>query len=79
MADVQKNAKKLVMVFATNGDKNVSLSVDKPKASLGEAQIKSAMDTIVAQNIFAPNGEDIVEAVKAKVVITDTTPYDLEL
>ena len=37
------------------------------------------MDLVVSKNIFAPNGEDIVEAVKAKVVITDTTPYDLEL
>lgn len=76
-ADVQKNAKKLVMVFATNGEKNVSLSVDKPKASLGEAQIKSAMDTIVAQNIFAPNGEDLVKCVEAKIVSTNTNEYDL--
>ena len=77
MADGVKNAKKLVMVFATNGDRNVSLSVDNPKASLGEAQIKSAMETIVAQNIFAPNGEDLVRCVEAKIVTTNTNEYDL--
>ena len=77
MADGVKNAKKLVMVFATNKDKNVSLSVDNPKASLGEAQIKSAMETIVAQNIFAPNGEDLVRCVEAKIVTTNTNEYDL--
>ena len=77
MADGVKNAKKLVMVFATNGDRNVSLSVDNPKASLGEAQIKSAMETIVAQNIFAPNGEDLVKCVEAKIVTTNTNEYDL--
>ena len=77
MADGVKNAKKLVMVFATNKDKNVSLYVDKPKASLGEAQIKSAMETIVAQNIFAPNGEDLVKCVEAKIVTTNTNEYDL--
>ena len=77
MADGVKNAKKLVMVFATNKDKNVSLSVDKPKASLREAQIKSAMETIVAQNIFAPNGEDLVKCVEAKIVTTNTNEYDL--
>ena len=77
MADGVKNAKKLVMVFATNGDKNVSLSVDNPKASLQEAQIKSAMETIVAQNIFAPNKEDLVRCVEAKIVTTNTNEYDL--
>ena len=77
MANVQKNAKKLVMVFGTDGDKNVSLSVDKPKASLQETQIKSAMETIVAQNIFAPNGEDLVKCVEAKIVTTNTNEYDL--
>ena len=77
MADGVKNAKKLVMVFGTNKEKNVSLSVDKPKSSLNETQIKSAMETIVAQNIFAPNGEDLVKCVEAKIVTTNTNEYDL--
>ena len=77
MADGVKNAKKLVMVFATNGDKNVSLSVDNPKASLQEAQVKTAMETIIAQNIFAPNDEDLVKCVEAKIVTTNTNEYDL--
>ena len=77
MADGVKNAKKLVMVFGTNKEKNVSLSVDNPKSSLNETQIKSAMDTIVAQNIFAPNGEDLVKCVEAKIVTTNTNEYDL--
>ena len=77
MADGVKNAKKLVMVFGTNKEKNVSLSVDNPKASLNETQIKSAMETIVAQNIFAPNGEDLVKCVEAKIVTTNTNESDL--
>ena len=77
MADGVKNAKKLVMVFGTNKEKNVSLSIDKPKASLNETQIKSAMETIVAQNIFAPNGEDLVKCIEAKIVTTNTNEYDL--
>lgn len=77
MASVKVNTKKLVMVFGTNGDKNVSLSIDKPKASLQEAQIKTAMETIVAQNIFAPNGEDLIKCVEAKIVNTNTDEYDL--
>ena len=77
MADGVKNAKKLVMVFGTNKEKNVSLSIDKPKSSLNETQIKSAMETIVAQNIFAPNGEDLVKCIEAKIVTTNTNEYDL--
>lgn len=77
MADGVKNAKRLVMVFATNGDKNVSLSIDKPKASLKETEIKTAMETIITQNIFAPNGEDLVKCVEAKIVTTNTNEYDL--
>lgn len=77
MADGVKNAKRLVMVFATNGDKNVSLSIDKPKAALKETEIKTAMETIITQNIFAPNGEDLVKCVEAKIVTTNTNEYDL--
>ena len=60
-----------------NGDKNVSLSIDKPKAALKETEIKTAMETIVAQNIFAPNGEDLIKCVEAKIVNTNTDEYDL--
>mgnify|MGYP002625602586 CR=1 FL=1 len=38
-----------------------------------------SLDLVVSKNIFAPNGADIVSAVEAKVVVTDTTAYDLEL
>ena len=67
------------MTFKTNDDKNVSLSVDNPREDITESEIKDAMDLVVSKNIFAPNGADIVSAVEAKVVVTDTTSYDLEL
>ena len=74
-----ETTKKLIMSFLTSDDKKVSLSVDNPREDITEGEIKSAMDLIVSKNIFAPNGGDIVQAVEAKVVITDTTPYDLVL
>ena len=37
------------------------------------------MDLVVEKNIFAPNGADIVSTIEAKVVVTDTTEYDLVL
>ena len=74
-----EQTKKLMMTFKTSADKNISLSIDNPRDDINKTEIKNAINLVFSKNIFAPNGEDIVEAVKAKVVITDTTPYDLEL
>ena len=74
-----EETKRLVMTFKTTDDKKVSLSVDNPREDITESEIKDAMDLVVSKNIFAPNGADIVSAVEAKVVVTDTTAYDLEL
>ena len=74
-----EQTKRLVMTFKTDGDRKVSLVVDDPREDISESEIKAAMDLVIAKNIFAPNGDDIVQAVDAKIVVTDTTPYDLVL
>ena len=74
-----EQTKRLVMTFKTDGDRKVSLVVDDPRDDISESEIKAAMDLVIAKNIFAPNGDDIVQAIDAKVVVTDTTPYDLVL
>ena len=74
-----ETTKRLVMSFLTSEDKKVSLTVDNPWDDINETEIKSAMDLVVEKNIFAPNGSDIVATVEAKVVVTDTTEYDLVL
>ena len=74
-----EQTKKLLMTFKTTDDKKISLSVDDPREDVLESEIKSAMDLVVSKNIFAPGGSDIAEAISAKVVVTDTTPYDLEI
>lgn len=72
-----ETTKRLVMTFKNTDDGKVSLSVDDPRDDVTEAEIKAVMDLVVSKNIFAPNGMDLVAAVEAKVVVTDTTPYDL--
>ena len=74
-----EQTKRLVMTFKSSDDKKVSLSVDNPRENITENEIKSAMDLIVSKNIFAPNGSDMVAVVEAKVIVTDTTEYDLAL
>lgn len=75
MAGIMKT--RLLMTFQDADDKRVSLTVDEPRADITEADIKSTMDLVVANNIFAPSGLDIVKTVEAKIVVTDTTEYDL--
>lgn len=74
-----ETTKRLVMTFLTDEDKKVSLSVDDPRPNVTESEIKSCMNLIVSNDIFVPNGESLVKAVEAKVVVTDTTAYDLVL
>ncbi|MEG1311480.1 MAG: DUF2922 domain-containing protein [Romboutsia sp.] len=71
--------KKLLMQFKTVGDKKVSISVDNPKENLTESQIKTAMESILEKDIFAPNGEGLASLVGARIVETDTKAYDLVL
>ena len=70
---------KLLMSFMTSSGRKVSLFVTDPREDLTEAEIKTAMELIVAKNIFEPNGADIISAVDAKIVQTETKEFDLEV
>ncbi|MDB8806293.1 DUF2922 domain-containing protein [Romboutsia sp. 1001216sp1] len=72
-----ETTKRLVISFKNTLGRVVSISVDDLKKDVTEAEIKKVMDMIVKKNIFVPNGADIVEIVKAKRVVTDTTDFDL--
>ena len=72
-----KTTKRLVMVFKTDADTNVSLSIDNPKDSLQESAIKSAMQIIIDKNVFAPREEKLVALVEARIVVTNTNEYEL--
>ena len=74
-----ETALKLIMTFKSQGDKAVNLTIDDPKEDLTESEIIDAMNLIIEKHIFAPDNVDLKEAVKAKVVQTDTTDYDLVL
>ena len=72
-----ETTKRLVMVFKTDNDNNVSISVDNPKDSLKENEIKSAMALIIAKDVFAPKEEKLVGLVEARIVVTNTNEYEL--
>jgi len=71
--------KKLMMTFKTDEDKNVSISLDDPRENVTEQEIHDAMNIILNNDIFAPNGETLVSLVGAKIIETGTTEFDLVL
>ena len=71
--------KRLLMTFMSELDRKVSIAVDDPREDIAEDEIKEVMDLILEKNIFAPNGADLVATVEAKIVVTDTTEFDLVL
>jgi hypothetical protein len=67
------NKSQLQMVFLTNQNKQVRVSIANPKQPIDNTAVDNAMDLIVAKNIFAfPQGL-IVNKVSASLVETDTS------
>ena len=58
----------LEMIFINAGGKKSTISVSDPRADLTEAEVRTAMDTIVAKNAFNTNSGDLVAASGARVV-----------
>ncbi len=77
MADVKTNSKRLLMVFKTTADKQVSISIDNPRSDVSESEIRSVMTLILSSNVFQPNGDELASLVEAKIVVTNTNEYDL--
>ena len=67
----------LIITFLNQSNSRVSLTVQDPREDITEDEIKEAMELVVYKNIFSPNGLDLVSAVDAKVIVTETTPFDL--
>ena len=73
-----ETALKLIMTFKSQGDKAVNLTIDDPNDNLTKQEVIDTMNLIIEKNIFSPDNVDLKEVVKAKVVQTETTEYDLQ-
>ena len=71
--------RRLLMTFLTGVGRKVSIGVDDPREDLREDEIIEAMNLIVEKDVFFPYGSELVSAVEAKVVVTDTTECDLAI
>ncbi|MDF2948978.1 MAG: hypothetical protein K0R07_1004 [Sedimentibacter sp.] len=63
-------AKKLVMIFKNAEGKSSTLTVEEPKAGLTDAEVRTVMDAIIAQNVFNTNGGDLVTVKSAEIIST---------
>ena len=74
-----KQTSTLVMVFKNRAGKNVSISIDDPRDDLTESEIKSAMELMIAKDVFKKKNFSLTQAVGAKIINTETDEYDLVL
>jgi uncharacterized protein YceH (UPF0502 family) len=65
--------KALRMSFKNQTGNTVNISLDNPKPDLTAAAVETAMDLIIAKNIFTTSGGDLVSKYDAKIISTETT------
>ncbi|MCH5139061.1 DUF2922 domain-containing protein [Clostridiaceae bacterium UIB06] len=68
-------SKTLVMNFLNEGGKKVAVRVSKVKDGITEAEVKAAMDVIVAKNIFKSTGGDLKSKDSAELVDKSSTEF----
>ena len=57
----------LDLIFKNAAGKKVILNIEEPKAGITKAEIDSAMEVVVNNNIFNTSGGDIVEALQGRL------------
>ncbi|MGE5423681.1 MAG: DUF2922 domain-containing protein [Ignavibacteriales bacterium] len=67
----------LEMTFSNVAGKNSTIRVSDARTDLTAAEVSNAMDLIVARNIFATSGGDLVAKVGAQVVAREVQEITL--
>lgn len=67
---MKKIKAKLEMDFIDETNKRFRLSIDDPKEDLDVLQVETAMDTVIANNIFVSDGVDLIGYDAARIITT---------
>lgn len=68
----------LELTFVTEAGKNLRITIDNPVSPLDPAQVKQAMEEIIAANVFVDvEGNGLVEAKSARIVARQVTPIEI--
>lgn len=68
---------KLEMEFIDEANKKFVLSIDEPKAGLDSEEVRLAMDTILASNIFMSSTGELADVSEARIVYTSVSKFDI--
>lgn len=66
-------SKTLAMNFLNEAGKKIAIRVANVKDNVTEAEVSSAMDAIIAKNIFTSTGGDLKTKDSAEIVDKNTT------
>ena len=64
---------RLLLTFVTGNGNKVSISIPDPKTPLTEAEVRDAMEEVVASGLIKPNGSSLVAPFSASLVDSSTT------
>ncbi|MTI80548.1 MAG: DUF2922 domain-containing protein [Firmicutes bacterium] len=67
----------LQMRFTNENGGRVTVSVPDPRTDLTGTEVKTAMDNIVAKNVFTSKGGNLVAVDSARIVSRDVTEVTL--
>lgn len=61
---------KLEMEFLDSLNKKFIVSIDEPRIDLTHEEVRTAMEAIIAENVFESSMEDIVAIKDARIITT---------
>lgn len=67
----------LELKFNTANGKTMTIAVNDPKSTLTASEISSAMQTIIAQDIFHNEGNDLVSINQARLIDRNVSDINL--
>lgn len=71
--------KKLELLFGNEDGKTVVFTLDEPVDPADTTAINTAMDEIIAQNVFSSSGGNLVEKKGARIVERSVTEIDIDM
>lgn len=71
------NKSKLEMEFLDESNKKFVISIDEPRIDLTVGEVRTAMEAIVAYNIFDSSMKDLVTVNDARVITTTVDQLEI--
>jgi hypothetical protein len=62
------STKTLVLIFQNQGGEKVRFNIDNAREDIGDDEVKTAMETLIAKNIFDTKKGDLVQISGAEVI-----------